>query len=265
MAKYEDYAKKDGDLETEIDDAANQSQTREGESGFTMPERFTGKSAEDIARSYTELEALNSRQAQDLGTMRRTVDEFVTLQSKQPDVVPEPVEPVTMDDLYDDPEAAMRKGVENVVGDRISQLEQELAEAKVQTKLDGLNVRFQGWQQTVESPEFANWVQQSPYRTKMAQRADQWDLDAADEILGLYAEATDSQSQASQARRDANLQNATLESGAAAVELAEPSFSRAALMNMRISAKQGDRDAVAYMEANAEAIAIAYEEGTITD
>ena len=70
MAKYEDYVKNDI-IEDELEDAIESAHTRKDE-GATIPERFVGKPVEEVARSYTELEKLYSRQAQDLGAMRRT-------------------------------------------------------------------------------------------------------------------------------------------------------------------------------------------------
>lgn len=264
MAKYEDYAKKEGELEDEIDNAAEQAQTREGESGFTMPDRFQGKSAEDIAQSYTELESLNSRQAQDLGTMRQTVDELVNLQSQQEEPAPA-AEPITVDDLYDDPNAAVERAVEAATGGRIEALEQELAKAKLSTRVEGLESKFPGWKDTVRSDEFTKWAQASPYRLRMAQAADGWDMDAADELLGMYSEVTGRESQSDQDQRNADLQNATLESSSAEVLAGEPGFSRSELLQHRVAAKHGNQESIAYMDKNAEAIAIAYENGAITD
>lgn len=264
MAKFEDYEQK-GELDQEIADAADKSETREGESSFKMPERFTGKSAEEIAQSYTELESLNSRQAQDLGTMRRTVDEFLTLKSVQPDPDPVELEPITVDDLYDDPQGAIARGVEAATGDRISQLEQELVKARLQTRVSSMNDRFEGWQEEVRSPEFVTWVQESPYRLRIAQAADKWDMDAAEEIIEMYRDVKGVSSDRDQVQRDLALSDASLESSSAEVPLLEDTFSRAVLLTKRIAARHGDPEAEAYMKQNAEAIAIAYEEGNITD
>ena len=57
MAKYTDYVK--DDIDSEIEDASTKAAERQDESA--IPERFRGKTVEEVAHSYTELEKLNSR------------------------------------------------------------------------------------------------------------------------------------------------------------------------------------------------------------
>jgi len=268
MANYQDYVSKDNELEDEINEAADQSATREGESSFAMPDRFKGKTPEDIAKSYAELERLNSRQAQDLGTMRRTVDEFLDLQSNKPNERPERKEApaaVTVDDLYNDPDETISRKVEQVAGSRISKLEKELEQARLQTRVESLTEQYPDWQERVRTPEFVDWVKGSPYRLRMAQAADGWDLDAAEELLALHDDVRGATNAKDRAQRERQLANASLETGVAASQVHEVAFSRSELMETRVRAAQGDTEAQAYMRKNADAIAIAYEEGNITD
>ena len=126
MAKYEDYAARaEDELQNEIDQAGAEAAARQ--SGDNLPDRFKGKSAEEIAQSYLELEQMASRQANDLGRMRQTVDEYVRLQSTVVEEDHSQAEPVTVDDLYDNPEETIRKVASRATNDRIEQLEQQLA------------------------------------------------------------------------------------------------------------------------------------------
>ena len=85
MAKYADYVK--DDIDDEIIDAGQEAATRAAEE--TIPDRFKGKSKAEIAASYVELQALHSKQGNDLGSMRKTVDQLLELQS-QKSTSPEP-------------------------------------------------------------------------------------------------------------------------------------------------------------------------------
>jgi hypothetical protein len=265
MAKFEDYAK--DDLDNEIVEAAEGTETRKEQSppAYEMPERFKGKTPEEIARSYQELETLSSRQANDLGTMRQTVDELLQSTSSLQEP-PVEREPITVDDVYDDPEAAIQSAIEaSPTTDRIAKLEQELQQARLQTQMADLSTRHEGWQDTVQSPEFKAWVAESAYRTRITQAANAWDMDAAEEILSLYRDVRNVSAQREDAARDGALQNASLESGTAEVTHGEQTFSRAELMDHRIKAKHGFPESIAYLAQNSEQIAIAYEEGNITD
>lgn len=268
MAKYEDYVQKDDELENEINEAAQESADRQesGESGFVMPERFQGKSPEEIAKAYSELEKLNSRQAQDLGQMRKTVDEFLTLQSDdKPKATPAEKAPVTLDDIYEDTDSAIKRGAEEAVGGRIEALERQLAEARLQSRVSELDAKFEGWRDQVQTPEFVNWINEKPYRARLAQAADAWDLDAAEELLSMYSDATGRSGTAARAKREKQLRDASLESGSAHVPPSEQTFSRTELMRIRVAARHGDSEAADWLKANGDAIAVAYEQGNITD
>lgn len=266
MAKYEDYAQKDDTLDGEITDAQEQSQDRK-ENPVEMPERFVGKTAEEIAASFVELEAAYSKQGNDLGTMRQTVDEYVRLQSEAPEIKePTPAEPVSIDDIYDDPDAAVRRVVKEETGDRIAQLEQQLQQERINVQLSGLDTKYPGWKQVAESTDFASWVEANQGRAQLAAQArSNADVGAVDALMDMWNERTQFATQANEAQRDQDLANASLESASPGQPEFDTGFSRSDLLNKRIAAKHGDVEAQAYLTANSEAIHIAYEEGHITD
>lgn len=266
MAKYEDYAK---NIEQEIDDAAEQSdqRARDASTGRFIPDRFKNKSIEDVIQSYEELEKLNSRQAQDLGSMRQTVDRLLDIQSQQTSSpAPEPSKPVSVDDLYEDADGVLRRVAKEEVSGEISELKQELTQLRLERAMAKLESKFEGWQERVKEPEFASWVQDSPYRQRMYQDADNGDFDAAEEILGMYydysstAERTNSQHQ-----RDRELNDAMLESSSPPATTSDETYSRYDLLEARIAAKKGDLKAERWLQAHADSIALAYEEGRIVD
>lgn len=268
MAKYEDYVQKQDALSEEISDAAEQAQDRQAENPG-LPDRFKDKSPEEIAASYIELEKAYSRQGNDLGEMRKTLDSYITTLQSETEASQEPsstAEPVTVDDLYDDTQGAIARAVEaSPTNDRIAKLEEELAQAKLKESLSDLNDKFEGWQDKVQSPEFQNWAAESPYRMRLVQAADRWDLEAAEEVLGLYYERTSAADLAAEAARDQALQDASLESGGPEHYDPETRYSRSDLMQKRVAAMQGDAEAAAYLKAHSDSIAFAYEDNRIDD
>lgn len=269
MAKYADYAK--DDLDDEIAEASQNAQERQenaGESGFELPPEFQGKSVEDVAKSYVELKKLYSRQANDLGAMRKNVDELIGLQSQQaaePPTDPEPV--VDIDAIYDDAEGAISRVAEKAVGSRIKDIESRLEKTERDKGLESFEKDYPDWRNTVEQDEFLEWVKEKPYRARLAVAADNYDFDAARDLFGAYAElqASKQHSKEEARKRERQLQDATLESGSAHVADPGEKFSRKNLMQARIAARHGDRNAKEWLAANADAIAVAYEEGRITD
>jgi len=266
MANYTDYAK--NDIDDEIIDAAGNQQSRD-ELGRFIPERFKGKSAQDIAQSYEELEKMNSRQAQDLGDMRRTVDQMLELQLQKP-VSPAPVDTaplVTVDDLYDDADGQIRRLAREESSSRIEALEKKLAERDAQAGVDAITSQFPTWKDDAAAPEFMDWVREKKSRVMLVQAADALDFEAAEELLGSYydqkAKAPVGSSAADNTQQQ--LRDATLESGSPAPTDLVDNYSRSALMEYRIKANQGSQAAARYLAAHADSIAQAYAEGRIVD
>jgi hypothetical protein len=276
VAKFEDYAKSRQDnagqdnLEQEINEAAQQSDDRRSEAGsFELPERFKGKTAEEIARSYVELETLNSRQAQNLGQMRKTVDELLALQlqngpqtrQEKPDT-----KPVTVDDLYERPDEAIRTVAREETDTRVQKLEKELQQERFERAKKAFSEQFPKWEDDVHNPDFISWIHTKPYRVALARRADSGDWSAAEELFGTYYDHLEVSSKKKQKEeRKQKIKEVSLESPGAEVPEQVETFSRSALLEKRLAAKRGDRNADFWLRTNAERIAIAYEEGRIVD
>lgn len=264
MAKYEDYVK--SDLDDEIEDASDAAAQRKDESA--IPERFRGKTPEEIAQSYVELEKLNSRQAQDLGALRRSVDELLSLKSQESGTGAEATskKPLSMEDLYEDPDSNIRKVVREESTDRIEKLEQELYQTKAEKAMAQFTERYPTWQEDVKDPAMLNWIKDRPYRVRLATAADRGDLDAADELFGTYYDTQKKAEKEEKKReRKQKVQAAGLESAGAGVPETVERYSRSALMEKRIAAKRGDGAAERWLNTHAASISQAYAEGRVDD
>lgn len=269
--KYEDYARKQEDeLETEIQEASEASESRQAENSAEVPERFKDKSIEDVIKSYTELEKAYSRQGNDLGEYRKLSEQLLALESQGGSKETEQTQSddISIDALYDDPKGT----IEKVVSQRVSGLEQQLYQERFNDRLSQMNNKYDGWQDEVRTPEFVNWVQEwanTPVRQRLVMAGDQGDLDAAEEVLLSYYEKKQLAQQAKQserkAERDADLAKGTLESGSPDSPESESTFSRKKLLDLRIRAKQGDRKAAEFLKENQVDIARAYAEGRLVD
>jgi len=270
--KYEDYARKQEDeLETEIQEASDNSESRQADNSIEIPERFKDKSVEDVIKSYTELEKAYSRQGNDLGEYRKLTEQLLSLESNggsKEEPKQTQSEDISIDALYDDPKGT----IEKVVSQRVSGLEQQLQQERFNDRLGQMSQKFEGWQEEVRSPEFSNWVQEwanTPVRQRLVMAGDQGDLEAAEEVLLSYYERKQMAQQAQQskqkAQRDADLAKGTLESGSPESPESETTFSRRKLLDLRIKAKQGNRQAINFLKDNQGDIARAYAEGRLVD
>ena len=263
MAKYEDYVK--DELSAEIADASAGSEARAEDAG--IPDRFKGKTVEDVVKSYVELEKMNSRQAQDLGAMRRSVDTLLELESRRTNAkAEEPSKPsVTADELYEKPEEVIRRVAREEAEARVQNLEQEVMMGKATSALEQFGAKYPDWQTDVKDPSMIEWIKSKPYRVKLALAADRGDLDAADDLFGSYYDTKEAKKEEKKIERKAKVRAAGLESaGSTAPETVE-TYSRSALIEKRIAAKRGDAVAQRWLNSHANSIGTAYSEGRVVD
>ena len=268
MGVYEEYAKKhEEELEREIESAGEaQAERAKADVPESVLKRFDGKEKDEVLESYAELEKKFSQQGNDLGELRRSFDEYVILQSQVPDE-PEPeYEPVTADELYEEPENAIARVVEKKSGDKLKELETQLQAVRTERRLAAFEAKFPEARATAKTEEFAEWLQASPYRARLAQQADNYDFEAAEELFGLYQESSGASAAAeAEVARRQQLKDATLESTGADVGEVQQKVSRREVLGAKIAAKQGNREAQHWLETNAAAIQQAYEGSTFID
>lgn len=255
MAKYEDYLPKpEGGLDSEIQDAGNQQNARVNDATQTV----------DWQARYSELEKLNSRQAQTLGEYRKTIDEFIVDPTPKQEAIPsyEPVSPITVDDLYDDPNAAVLRAVESHPAIQEARALKKGIEAdRIQADLDAFSGRHTDYQDIASSPEFQNWVVENPTRTDLFNRGNQYDFSAADALFSLY-KAEQGLTQATQA---SDIAQAELVSGTGELIAPESKYSRSEYINKLQRSKQGDMDAEDWVKTHAANYRMALQAGNVRD
>lgn len=263
MAKYEDYDQQDT-LEAEITDAATSSEERSAE----IPPQFAGKSVEEVAQSYQELKSMSDRQANELGELRVTTNKLTSqLLHSSPSDAPtqNPEQSITVDDLYENPEAAIDRRVDAKVSAKLEGIEQRQRDLELRSGYADLRDKYPTYQDQAQSPEMRNWIAESNYRKRLAVAADSGDLEAADDLFGMYNDLTQAQEEPPEPPPTPNVREASLESGRTEVAGTVEKFSRAKLELARIKKRQGDREADAWLKQNAVAIRTAYEEGRIVN
>lgn len=270
MAKFEDYknrmVQQDQALEGEIDAAAQRTEERETQD--RVPERFKDKTREEIATAWEEANSTISRQGNELGDLRRqmqTLQENLT-KSVEQKAKPE-VKPVTVDDIYDNADAAVRRVVREESSERLDSLEGELRKANQRAAVAEARSRFEvkypEYQKTVADTAFIDWIKASPVRVSLAQAADQGNFEAADELFSTYGELSSLRQKKVPPRTEAARQVSLERSGGAAPS-SEKTYSKTELQEKRISAQRGDRKAERWLVANGPEIRAAYVEGRLT-
>ena len=148
-----------------------------------LPEKYQGKSIEEVAKMHQEVEKRLSIQGQEIGEVRKLADELIrqNLESKQQST--KKIEPEV--DFFEDPQAAIQKAVDNHPDVQSSNLAfANMQRMQIKQQLASTHPDFD---EITKDQNFADWVKSSPVRIKLFAAADQgYDFDSANELLSTY-------------------------------------------------------------------------------
>ncbi len=148
-----------------------------------LPEKYRGKSIEDVVAMHVEAEKLSGRQSQEVGELRKVVDTYISsqLQTSKPEPPEEEI------DFFAEPEKAMARAIESHPA--VISAQAQSAEMRKQTSLSQLKQKHPDMQDVLQDPGFTEWVGKSNIRKQLFRHADEmYDFDAADELISLYKE-----------------------------------------------------------------------------
>lgn len=220
-----------------------------------LPEKYKGKSVQDVIRMHEEAEKLISRQGQEVGDLRKLADDFLRSQLNQ--TKPSEVEKPKPIDFFENPEAAIQNAIEQ--NPKVRAAEQYAHQMQQEQARMRLNQKHPDATTVVQDPEFRTWVQQSKVRQELFRQADAYDADAADELLSTYKEIKTLKTQRTKeidtSARDKALKSASVDAGGSG-ESGQKVYRRADLIRLKM------RDPSKY-ESMQDEIFAAYSEGRV--
>ena len=152
----------------------------------SLPEKYQGKSLEEVVQMHQEAEKLLGRQSSEVGELRKVVDDYISNQVQQ-EAPQQYVEPEDDIDYFTDPKAAVNRAIEN--HPKIKEAEQYSSQYKQQAALATLTNKHPDMQEILQDPKFAEWIKASKIRTQLFVQADQgYDAESADELFSLWKE-----------------------------------------------------------------------------
>ena len=206
FASVEDLNGDDVSNVEEVENEQVQEPASEEPEQSDLPDKYQGKSIQEIAQMHQEAEKLLGRHSSEVGELRKVVDDFIraNLDNNSPQ---EPEEEV---DYWDDPKKAVEKSIENHPA--IKKFEETSKRMSEQEVLNKLNTHYPDWEDTVNDKAFADWVTKSNKRMQMfAEAQNNYDWEAADELLGTWGELTKTKKEAqktAKADTDQQIKNA---------------------------------------------------------
>ena len=226
--------------------------------------RFAGKSRDDILRSYEHLESHNGRLANELGQVKRTLDELL-IEKRVRDLAGNGAKPVEVDPaaLLTKPKEVLDQYVDAKARELVAPLQEKLTNLEAALANTQFNSRHSDMTQITASPEFKTWVRGTALRQQLAANASQGNMQAADALLTEFKE-TRTQQPASRSNLEDALKKAdkaSLEGSGADAASTKPSgtvYKRADIIALRT------RDPEAYERLGPQ-ILQAYREGRVVD
>ena len=143
--------------------------------------RYAGKTQEELSQMLEDAQTQIGRQSSEIGEVRKLADDLVknSLKSQTKEVAPAAEE--HEDDFFTDPSAAVARAVSKHPAVAAAKEAAELAARERSSA--AVQKSHPDMVQVIGSPEFATWVKTSPMRVRMYALADQYDTEAADELL----------------------------------------------------------------------------------
>ena len=169
-----------------------------------IPEKYQGKSVEDLVQMHQELEKFSGKQSTEVGELRKLVDNHIQTQLSTQQAPQQQQQNDDEDDVdfFVDPKTAVSRAIDN--HPKIKEAEAYTQKAKQQATLAQLKSTHPDMEQVLQDPRFAEWIKGSKVRTQLFVQADQgYDYDAAHELFSLWKEKNQVVQQTAQAEKAA--------------------------------------------------------------
>jgi hypothetical protein len=157
----------------------------QAEPEYSPPEKYAGKSLEDVINMHQNVEKAFGKQGQEVGDQRQLISQLIG--QSQANQVTKPVEePVSFEDtFYDDPAKAVNSAIEN--HPEILKAKEANIRGAQGANLAQLESTHPDFMDVIGNKGFQEWVGKSGIRTELFRRADaNYDFNAANELIDTW-------------------------------------------------------------------------------
>jgi hypothetical protein len=166
------------DFQEQVEDVTTQPE-------YTPPEKYAGKTLEDVINMHQNVEKAFGKQGQEVGDQRQLISQLIE-QSQANQATETTEEAVSFEDtFYDDPAKAVNSAIEN--HPEIIKAREGNVKSAQGANLTQLEATHPDFMDVVGDSNFQKWVGASGIRTELFRRADaDYDFNAANELLGTW-------------------------------------------------------------------------------
>lgn len=153
---------------------------------YVPPEKYAGKTLEEVIGMHQNAEKALGKQGQEVGEQRKLIQQLIEAQTQANQAAKPTEEPESFEDtFYDDPAKAVNSAIEN--HPEILKAKEANVRSAQQANLAQLEVKHPDFMDVVADSDFQKWVGESGIRTELFRRADaSYDVGAADELLSTW-------------------------------------------------------------------------------
>jgi hypothetical protein len=153
---------------------------------YEPPEKYAGKTLEDVITMHQNVEKAFGKQGQEVGQQRQMIQQLMEAQSQANQATETTEEHVSFEDtFYDDPAKAVNSAIEN--HPEIRKARETNVRSVQNANLTQLETTHPDFMDVVGDSKFQEWVGKSAIRTELFRKADaSYDFNAADELLGTW-------------------------------------------------------------------------------
>jgi len=157
----------------------------EAEPKSEIPEKYAGKTLEDVIEMHRNAEELIGKQSQEVGEQRKQIQQLLDSLPQASTTEPEE-ETVNFDEtFYDDPQKAVSSLIEN--HPKFKEAERQRVQAAQEASLGKLKAEHPDFEQVINDEKFKSWVSESNARRRMYENAhNNWDFDDANELINMF-------------------------------------------------------------------------------
>lgn len=183
-------------LETPLEEEPTQEE-------LELPEKYQGKSVEDLVQMHQELEKFSGKQSTEVGELRKVVDNYIQTQTQLSEQAPQQQQEQDEEvDFFVDPASAVNRAIDN--HPKIREAQAYTEQYKKQATMAQLQQQHPDMEAILQDAKFAEWIKGSKVRTQLFVQADQmYDYDAANELFSLWKERSQAVQQTAQAEKQA--------------------------------------------------------------
>jgi len=159
-----------------------------------IPEKYRGKTAEEIIAMHSNAESELGRMRNELGHMRSLVADLSQIKRQEDLGKVENDDDdfkVTSDSLLDDPETSISKIVQRALKKELEPIRQKVESTEAETAESQFIQKYGDITETANDPKFQKWVTDSEVRLRDAVAARDGDLAAAERLLDNWNDRQD--------------------------------------------------------------------------